>query len=359
MFLAFFIYSFLLITSLLLTCKSYKYTNRTYHIFCLFAIIICSIILGLRENVGVDFISYKEDYLDEIYWYEPGFVAIQKGLKTIEAHYSFLFGIIAFLQFIFFYKSFDDKRHLLPYALFFFFTYGQLFTNLNIIRQGLAISILLYSIKYIYEHKFKAFLFYIGLASLFHITSIIFLLAYWLGNIKLNFIKQTKIQLLLYVVSIIISFSFQTIIVAILSNENLGLLSYKYSNIESEKFELNIGLGVWLMRFLDIILIIYYHILKKKCDNRFLVYYNLFYFGILLYNISGIHMLFSRLWGGFLISRLIVFAYLLHYTFTNWKHILIRYRFLSFFVIVISIALFIASIIKSNNLCSPFQFIEL
>lgn len=356
--LALLVYCSLLISSLVLTWNSGKYNERTFYFISFISIAICSVVLGMRENVGVDFTAYKDSYLDEIDWYEPGYVAIQKFLRFIGAHYSVLFGSIVFLQLYFYYKSFIDVKNLLPYGVFFFFTYGQLFTDLNIIRQGVAVSIILFSVKYIYEKRPKKFIFYILTASLFHGTSIIYLGLYFIRYLTVNYavIKQV----VLYVLTIFLSAIFQALLMTFVSN-NIGGLSVfdKYARSGVENFGLEIGIGVWLMRLLDIVLILFYPILKREYNKRFMLYYKIFFVGILLYNVSGIHMLFSRLWGGLLMARLVVFAYLVHYCFSHWKQIPIIYRFLGILIIFVNLALFMAAILNSNNLCSPFQFVEL
>lgn len=72
------------------------------------------------------------------------------------------------------------------FSLIFFVILGLYHYNFYIIRQALAISILLLGIKYIEEKSLWKFLLIVVLASCFHISSIIFVITYPMCNIKIN-----------------------------------------------------------------------------------------------------------------------------------------------------------------------------
>ena len=89
------------------------------------------------------------------------------------------------------------------FSLIFFIILGIYNYNFYIVRQALAISILLIGIKYIEQRSFIKFIITVMLATGFHTTSIIFLIAYPLGNIKLS---EKGIVLYIFLVGIIFIF---------------------------------------------------------------------------------------------------------------------------------------------------------
>lgn len=132
--------------------------NRIF--FYLVPVSLISLIIGLRYDVGVDYLAYKEIY-------ETRFVGgFNESLENIEFLYAvisfccykfgmpyyLLFVIMAFIPFYFYYKSFHCFRYLFPYATYFLISLGILFWYLNIQRQAIAFFILLYSVNYIIKN---------------------------------------------------------------------------------------------------------------------------------------------------------------------------------------------------------------
>lgn len=109
-------------------------------------------------------------------------------------------------------------------------TYLLLFYNLNfnILRQGMALVILLLGFKYIGEEKFLKFLLVVLFAYLFHSTAIIALLVYiiYLIIAHKNNTNNWVQMILIYVCSIIFILSFESISQFLL---NAGILSARYA----------------------------------------------------------------------------------------------------------------------------------
>ena len=132
-------------------------------------IIICmplSLVAGLRENVGTDYENYVE-IIDAMKNYdygsilkgetpafiEPAFILLTKFCTSISPDSHFLpFFAYTFLTLFFSLLGFDrfGKKVNLPLAiLLFYFIYYHVF--LNIIRQGIAVALLIFSIKDLVE----------------------------------------------------------------------------------------------------------------------------------------------------------------------------------------------------------------
>lgn len=154
-------------------------------------IIICiplSLVAGLRENVGTDYENYTEimdamknyDYGSILKWetpafIEPAFILLTKFCTSLSPDSHFLpFFAYTFLTLFFSLLGFDrfGKKVNLPLAiLLFYFIYYHVF--LNIIRQGIAVALLIFSIKDLVERQYLRYIIIILVAFLFHRTAIL------------------------------------------------------------------------------------------------------------------------------------------------------------------------------------------
>lgn len=133
MILAVLVYIFLLIS--LTFCgyyQDYKIRLFRYSILSTGAllVLIYTLVIGLRYDVGVDYLLYKETYLNSMSpraefiarngwsYFEPGFSAIVYAFTRYKAHFAWLFISIAFLQ-IFFLYSFAKRYRFMSMWLFF------------------------------------------------------------------------------------------------------------------------------------------------------------------------------------------------------------------------------------------------
>ncbi|MFW6016296.1 MAG: EpsG family protein [bacterium] len=159
------------------------------------------LIVGLRHvEIGRDTAMYLYKF-NKVNNYEHFFSAIES--EKTEVGYSileFIVGrvfsfegfqiIVAIISIIpLFYIIYKYSK--IPWlSIFIFITFGFLSFNMLAMRQAVALGITTFSYKYIMERKFMKFIICIILAFSFHLSAIIFLPAYWFGNIK--FTKYTK-----------------------------------------------------------------------------------------------------------------------------------------------------------------------
>lgn len=153
-----------------------------------------------RYKVGTDYLAYRESYYEIIekmvdfksiisYYQEPLYVFINLMAYKIFNSYTGLLFIASLIFMTLSLKTimlYKDKISLsLAYFIFFMTTFSLAF---NGVRQMLAVSIIFYSYKYIYEKKLFKYILLILLASLFHKSAIVCLLLYfiWSDNGKNN-----------------------------------------------------------------------------------------------------------------------------------------------------------------------------
>lgn len=166
-----------------------KYENYIYVISCIFLIMLA----GLRVDTGYDFQVYKvifesvkrKKFLEIFFggWglvVEPGYLFINYIFKWMNFQ-QFIFSVAFFsiiLKTTFIYKYIEKKIIcLLMYYSMYFLLY-----DMGIIRQGLAIGILLWGYnELLKESKLKFFILTI-IATLIHSSSIVFLIVYFIKN---------------------------------------------------------------------------------------------------------------------------------------------------------------------------------
>lgn len=193
--------------------------------FLIISFIFLLLFMGLRgNNVGLDMVNYKEffrkingDYGTLTLYqmltnggFEKGFVIYTILMSWITNSFGVYIFITTFLSLIgiYFFVRDNSKNYFL--SVFIFITFGFFINVITILRQAMAISILLYSVKYIKEKRIFPFIFCVIFAAFFHKTALIFIITYFL-----QYVKLTKIKVLIYLIANIIIFFFRKQIVNI------------------------------------------------------------------------------------------------------------------------------------------------
>ena len=152
-----------------------------------------AIIAGIRYGVGQDY----------FYTYVPVFNKVLLGeatkawgdigytfLNILVAHYTDDYAgifILTSCMFIYFtFKAIYEDSDSIPLSIILLVFMGYYFCFMNGVRQMLATSILLFSIKYIKQRNIKKFFICILGASLIHLSALIFIPVYFLYTIKWN-----------------------------------------------------------------------------------------------------------------------------------------------------------------------------
>lgn len=329
-----------------------------------FILIILSIIIGGRYEVGSDFPNYIDYYKSFITKYskfgdvfvlgnslEPGYLFINWLASELNLSVSVFFTLIAFFSFILMFKAQGDRPYLWSLILFFFF--GQMFgTSMNIIRQACAIFIFFYAVQFVGKSKLKLFML-ITCCTMFHYSSIVFYLALFVDFKWLNFLDNKKLIALLFVstwflASYILPLFIQMMPLDIFSTKYL--LSLDNADVE---MEVNSGLGILLTKIIDILLIWKSDkVLEYYKDERLKFLYRLFFVGIIFYNIMGISIYLSRIFLGMVLLRIFVMAFTTYYC-LKFKDIRLL---LGIFLIIICLLQFIMNIKNGYSGISPYQF---
>lgn len=160
-------------------------SKNIFILFCLMLFILSFI----RWESGTDWETYYAAFNQSIEWgteneFEWGFARINEFVKIFFDNYTVLLFVLGGILFIFQSKAILS---LSPYPVTsLLLLWCTTFGNIFFVRQSIATAILFFAVQYIEEKKLLKFLTMIAIATLFHRTSILFLLAWWVYPLKIR-----------------------------------------------------------------------------------------------------------------------------------------------------------------------------
>ena len=309
--------------------------SKQKKLFLLLNFFITGLLVVLRDNVGNDFSAYSNIF-NEIkegggYYFEIGYTI----LNIISPNFFIVIILTTIISFFFLYKSimyFNKENPNL--SLFIYFAYFLILFNFHLIRQGVAIAIVLYSYKYIYERSFFKFLLFIIFASFFHKTALIMIPFYYFTNLKLSN-KSKYIILIGCFISTLIS-------PYLVEHLRTFLMLFEYTSRYAEvyfskHYILNYGLSLGLIfDYLMFFYLLYLHKNSEKSkEENFIL--NILFLSLGFNTVLSSFSVMMRL--GYYLRVFNIFAFSLAYKKTKYK---------KFFISIILIVCF-AYLYKSLN----------
>lgn len=287
-----------------LCCNQAKNTGKWGYV--IFAILVYSVVFGMRYDVGVDQLAYLESYKSASInsyninssHYESGFRFLMMSLIDMEAHFAWFFGIVAFLQLFLVFASVKPHRDVYPFLTFTFMIGCIWLTYANGLRQQLAFCFFALSILFVERKQWWWYYVMIALAMSMHKTAVLLVLFYPLLRYNTEWFKNERIQVGLLLVAIVIgNMGFIQNYLGQLESYAM-LLGYEdyFQNQYSEKMYAAIerkGIGYYVLLLTNIILIWFSAKYKKYFKSEYVSYiYNLYFLGILMnYAFAGSSLL--------------------------------------------------------------------
>ena len=369
---SYFVYIGLLAAVIFLLNMGGKVKGATYDLFDVFnktvitpfhilALLLISMVVGFRYEVGTDWSGYKDwfEYYKVVPWeslnklnFEPGFLFLNYFLASIGLNYTIMFFSVALISWFFLFKSLAAK--ILPLFIFFVFVDEYFFWSMNGIRQFVAISIFIFSIRFIIERNLKKYSVAILVASLFH-TSALILLPFFL--VPWEKFYRVGLWFFMFIVSLFLANTSLILnsvenVLKIIGN-SIPILSVYLEYFENGRFEASIteiGLGFYF-RVIIAFLIFYYsrHVVEKYPNTK--IFFLLFFIGSLIYNVFYMFPLIGRINLYFIFSRTISLALVVYYLWTENKH-----RPVAIGICTLYFILFLVTISNSSNDCCPYEF---
>jgi len=330
--------------------------NINYNPF-LFSFLFISLVLGLRYDVGTDYMSYVR-YFERYFTginppdVESGFELINRIAIFLGADFWLVFLISALLINFFVLKTFKENSENYVLSVIILFGIGFIFFQTNGIRQAIAIAFTLYGSKYIVSRNLKSYIIFCVLGMMFHLTAFIMIPMYWIVNIK----YKKSILLLGLLISLFLFL--QPNILSIIVNKFLNILTIpKYHHYIKMSFEktgaVNTGYRVMLegvFAFIVVLLTpkkIYKHIKGKIYFNFFVLSYMSNMFFGRFYAVSRITLYFS-------IFQSLFIPYFIYNIPINKKS-----RVLLIILTIIYFSFWTYWTIKGNSQIIPYQFVFL
>ena len=342
-----------------------------------FPIVLFSIVIGLRYEVGIDYSNYYYSYLLQpssgMPWggiFEPGFVLLNRLLKHFHLPVYALFISVAFIQIVLFYKAFEKKPYLLSFAVLILFLTGQVFGMMNILRHFIAAMIVLMGVDFASKRSsLWKFLLCVICATLFHYSALIALpIAFLCVFPRPMFLEKRWVLLVIFLVvvlfqEILLSTALEKMIsflgdLNLSRAESLGFNTNKLSYAVGE-FVLNEGTGYGRLMNYGIVLclILVSGRLYKEFGMDYLNYFRIYYVGQLFLVIAGGDMNLRRVAMFYSLSGVVVMSYFFYYVYSHWKRLPQTYKLFGVLLFGYQSMLFLYKIYAGESACAPYKFI--
>lgn len=306
--------------------------DEKYAKFYFLPFLILALFSALRYGIGVDYLTYgihirniqaSSALFNPNMYMEIGFQVLVKFCCLITDDPIFVMIVMAVLTNFFFLKAIYEQSDNIKLSIFIYITWGYYFFTFNSIRSYLAISLALYSIRYIKYNKYIQFVIIILIASLFHKSVLICLPFYIIANRKLKSVHFIY-GILILIAIVLLKNQIETLIFKIYPS----YLGSVYDVDEVSYLNILKGLAVTGLG-----LIFYKSMQEKKIFN---FYFNLNFFALLIYCLGYWIPQVSRIGFYFNISSIIFIPSFLENLYDSRIRILGKY-----ICIVLSCGLFI------------------
>lgn len=326
-------------------------------------VLLFTIIFGIRYGVGVDYFTYMDIYenwnIGDLRWAtdEYGFAFICDLCTRLGLSLPIFFSIFSFLQILFIYLAFRERKLVLAYSvLALFFTGIGISGFNNIIRQAVSFCIFVYALTFIEKKQVIYYFLCVLLATLFHLSAVILFPIYFLFNRGQNYFQDTKLQFIILVCCYVVSWlgignlisSYVEYFASFLGYDGYFMTHFVDAKGRSA-FDI-LSLVIWLL--------IVYNFSKVSIyfnDRLFDIVYTLFFISTCLgYLLIDIHIVW-RILCYFTYLKFIVFGYYLLYFVHTMKYSYKNF-FCSLFFICYLVVFYSYSILyRSDNTCSTYS----
>lgn len=269
-----------------LTHISKKDPNKNDKAFLLFAFIILFIAVAFRKTyIGNDTLEYIKFFKDCSLnrWnlfgtnirFETGYIIFNNILGYISTNARFFMIVMSAIFNFSVYKFIKNNSKNFLFSILIYINLLFFYQSMTMMRQFLAISIILLSFNYVKDKKFFKYLAMTLLASCFHISAIISIIIYPIYYLKINRKRILTLSTITIIVSLLLSRIFP--IIASLTNR-----STYYNNQIGETKLANIILFLIYLTFTLFALLIARK--NDKKNNSFYIY--ILFISTLLYGLS-------------------------------------------------------------------------
>lgn len=267
---------------------------------------------GLRWDTGTDWVNYYRFFLnclwDEWEQFEPGYVLFNQLIRGLTIDYNVFLLCEAVIVWGLIFPTI--RKYSPDPLLTLFCLYCTLLPALGMNRQLISLAISIYSIRFVLNRQWLFFLLSILLACPFHLSILIFSVAYFL-NRKL----KTKYYVLLLIVCIglsvfgVIDKLFGGVVLYVLGDGETRLMEY------AEKESTGVNSSLFGIARKSLWLFIAYPLLKKEKKSILTLAFNLYFLSLLIYTLfngTDFQIIVSRGINYFTIYEIFIVSYVIH-----------------------------------------------
>lgn len=296
---------FLLVISSFIEFSKNEKGNKQWYFF---LVIVMMLTAGLGYALSPDWIAYKDtfrlvdkeawsnmEHFSEMAGMEKGYLYLNKLLNSIGFDFGGLTLLIACVS-LYLKSTTFYKYGGLPFLVLFIYAMPNFMFEEHVhIRQGLANAIAIYSIRYVIDRNIWKFLLCITIGYQFHESIIVFVLAYWIAQMKFN---EMAIGWLV-TIAIIGNFTgLNSIIEVIMQFMPIG--QDKFEDYQNQLYaESDVAVGD-IVKILSVASILIFNKYAAH-DKLYCMFRNLFLMGVLLYFFLGKGIFGIRLPGYYLV----------------------------------------------------------
>lgn len=253
--------------------------NRNFFKIVFFVLLFLMLLLvGLRDGrvVGMDSPAYYEFYLDQLPSVEIGYKYLNYFFSSLGLNYNIFLLFINFIILFNISKFIRLNSYYLILPLFIYFSDFFFYYSFSGIRQSIAISFAALSIYYIFENKNKLALLLILIGSLFHVTALIFIVAFFVPNARSKISKYAKFFIVLIVGAVLGSYIIESVPYL---NSKFIYYSSSQDQLDNTFFNYIIGIIKRLIVLISVLLVFR----NFFSNNKNFYLYNLYLVGFVVY----------------------------------------------------------------------------
>lgn len=236
--------------------------------------LILAFFASVRDGVGCDYESYVI-HIQKIqsgmpHYMEIGFKWVVELIATIDSNPRIVIIFFAITTCFFYLKAIWDQSDDVLFSVFLFLTWGYYFMTFNTIRNYFALSITLFSIKYLDDKQNIRFVIMIVLAALFHKSALVCIPLYFLAKKEYG-LKHLPIL-------------FGIVAVAIIFRGPISSVVYQfYPSYEGSVYDTGRISYLNIVKALVVIILCCLYWKKIEDDKLTRLYFNLNVFALVLY----------------------------------------------------------------------------
>ena len=237
---------------------------------------------ALRYGIGTDYFYTYVPYFKWINsgvreYSEVGFNFLNKFIGFFTTDYKWLFFITSFIILLFIYKAIWDNSEDVLQSVLLIYVGQSYFYSMNMVRQAIAISIVLYSYKFLKDKKYIKLLICIVCASLFHSSALVLIPIFTISMLNISILKKIIIFIILFVLQPVF---YKALILL------LGYTKYGWYYAEG-LFKESISILLVLQNIIILLLDFYYQkIYSKKITKEYKILSNINFIGVCLMILS-------------------------------------------------------------------------